>query len=83
MADLAFGDVDLQDAIIAARGVPPLLSILQYGRSLAQEFAARTIWYLSTTIDNQHVLLEDRCIGRLIERQDIDLGGGALLLLLC
>ena len=39
ISDLAYGDEDMQDAIIEADGVPPLLNLLQ--SQLAQENAAR------------------------------------------
>ena len=48
-ADLAHGDDDLQDAIVAEGGLPPLLSLVQCGSPVAQEFAARAIWYLATS----------------------------------
>ena len=57
LADIANGDEMLQLAIIEAAGLSPLLSLVQNGSSLAQEHAARTIWYLSTSIDNQHTLV--------------------------
>ena len=66
LADLALDDVDLQDAIIEAGGVKPLLSLVQCGSALSQENAARTIWYLATSKDNQHVLVKHGAITDLV-----------------
>jgi hypothetical protein len=43
LADLACNDISMQDAIIAANGVPPLLSLVRSGTQLAQEHAAATM----------------------------------------
>jgi hypothetical protein len=49
LADLACNDISMQDAIIAANGVPPLLSLVRSGTQLAQEHAAATMCHLATT----------------------------------
>ena len=66
LADLSDGDGELQDAIIEAGGVPPLLSLVQCGSSLAQEHAARAIWHLSTATCNQQVIVKHYAIPDLV-----------------
>ena len=74
LADLAYNDGELQDAIIAAGAVPPLLSLVQCGSALAQEYAARAIWYLcfagpeltSACFCNQRVVVKSFAIPELI-----------------
>ena len=69
LAEFADGDADLQDAIIDAGGVPKLLQLMHEGKSgstVAQEHAARTLWHLSTSIDNQAVIIECGCIPELV-----------------
>ena len=46
LSDLAKGDEDMQDAIIADGGVTPLLALVRAGSPEAQEHAARAIWAL-------------------------------------
>lgn len=67
LGDLAFGDLILQDAIIEAGSVRPLLSLVQCGSAVAQECAARTLWYLATSIHNQHVLVSHKAIPDLVD----------------
>lgn len=67
LADLAFNDFDLQDAIIEAGGVSPLLSLVQYGSAIAQEYSARTTWYLASSLHNQHVLVNHNAIQTLVD----------------
>ena len=66
LADLAHNDFELQDAIIDADGIPPLLSLVQCGTSLSQEFAAQCVWYLASSIDNQKTLVDSTCITDLV-----------------
>ena len=66
LAQLACGDVCMQDTIIEMGGVPPLLSLVKCGSPLAQEHAARTIWYLAGQLDNQRTLVQDNTIQELI-----------------
>ena len=66
LADLACNDISMQDAIIAANGVPPLLSLVRSGTQLAQEHAAATMWYLATTAENQRVIVRSNSIMDLV-----------------
>tara|TARA_B110000046_G_C12628849_1_gene247819 strand:- start:173 stop:526 length:354 start_codon:yes stop_codon:yes gene_type:complete len=42
LAEIALDDPDMQEAIIDAKGVPPLLTLIRLGSVLGQEHAART-----------------------------------------
>jgi len=64
---MAYGDEDMQDAIIAADGVPPLVQLMRPASSpLGQEHAARAIWYLCSSIHNQTEVVEKGCIPELV-----------------
>jgi vacuolar protein 8 len=64
---MAYGDEDMQHAIIAADGVPPLVQLMRPASSpLGQEHAARAIWYLCSSIDNQTEVVEKGCIPELV-----------------
>ena len=64
---MAYGDEDMQDAIIAADGVPRLVQLMRPTSSpLGQEHAARAIWYLCSSIDNQTEVVEKGCIPELV-----------------
>jgi vacuolar protein 8 len=64
---MAYGDEDMQDAIIAANGVPPLVQLMRHASSpLGQEHAARAIWYLCSSIHNQTEVVEKGCIPELV-----------------
>ena len=49
----------MQEAIINAKGVPPLLTLIRLGSVLGQEHAARTVWHLAALLETQGELL--RC----------------------
>lgn len=66
LSDLAFGDRDLQDAIIEQEGVAPLLSLVRSGSLQAQEFSARALWYLASSIENQRLLVQKSAIVDLV-----------------
>ena len=66
LADLACNDISMQDAIIAANGVPPLLSLVRSGTQLAQEHAAATMCHLATTAENQRVIVRSNSIMDLV-----------------
>jgi hypothetical protein len=57
IADFAHGDRRVQDAVIRAGGVPPLLSLLRIGSATSQENAARALWHLCEATDNQGVVV--------------------------
>ena len=48
LAEMAFGDATIQDAILTSNGLPPLLSLVQagVGSALAAECAVRVVWCL-------------------------------------
>ena len=66
LAELTFGDIDLQDAVIDAEGVPKLLQLVVGGSALAQEHAAATLWHISTSEHNQARLVMSGCIPELV-----------------
>ena len=67
LSDLAEGDPILQNAIIDEGGIDPLLSLVRSGTQIAQEYAARAIWYLSTQIDNQNFVVEGGAVMDLVQ----------------
>ena len=69
LAELANGDPDMQDAIIEACGVTRLLALVHEGKQgtqIAQEHAARAIGHLSTSVENQKVIVSEGCIPELV-----------------
>ena len=56
----------MQDSIIDDNGVAPLLSLVRDGSKTAQEHAASTMWHLSTTAENQKVVVENYAITDLV-----------------
>ena len=66
LADLAHDNHDMQDAIIEAGGVPPLLAFIRSGTLVGQEHAARAIWHLAEQIDNQQVHVDSNAIPDLV-----------------
>ena len=66
LAELAYGDKDMQDTIIHSSGVPPLLSLVRSGSPTAQEHAARAMWFLSMQMVNQTVVVENGAIPDLV-----------------
>lgn len=66
LCDLAFGDDAMQDAIIAAHGVAPLLQLVRSSTPQGQEHAARAIWYLCENVHNQTQIVEQGCIPELV-----------------
>ena len=76
LADLALDDVDLQDAIIEADGVGPLLAFIRTGSQLGQEHAARAIRNLclrpatgtvAQMIKNQTAIVDCNTIPELVQ----------------
>ena len=55
LCDLAFGDDAMQDAIIDAGGVPPLLSLIRGSTPEGQEHAARAIWFLCSNLTTRSI----------------------------
>ena len=58
LSNLADGDEHMQASIIDHQGIAPLLSLVRSGSAIAQEWAARAIWYLSTSSENQSAVVE-------------------------
>jgi hypothetical protein len=57
LADLAQADEAMQDAIISAGAVRPLLELTRLGSPVAQEHAARVVVGLCEQIDNQRIMV--------------------------
>ena len=76
LGDIALFNADMQDAIIQAGGVPPLLSFIRTGTVLGQEYSARAIWHLcelalpgnpgESDIQNQSIVVECGAIKDLV-----------------
>ena len=58
---------DMQDAIIDADGVAPLLSLQRTGTILAQEHTARTLWHLAKTSDTHQAIIDANAIPELVQ----------------
>ena len=56
----------MQDAIIKAGGVPPLLNLVRLGSQLAQENATRAVWHLCAATVNQGVIVHAGAIADLV-----------------
>jgi hypothetical protein len=52
----------MQDSIIEAGGVPPLLARFHASEERTQEHAARCVWHLCETLDNQQALVDEGTI---------------------
>ena len=70
IADLAYGDLSMQDRLIANDCVKHLLTLLRHGEMLAQEYAARAIWHLCASTINQGVVVESGAISELVGLSD-------------
>lgn len=66
LAEIAHDNPDMQDAIIDASGVPPLLNFIRIGSLNGQEHAARAIWHLADIDDNHRVLVDSGAISDLV-----------------
>ena len=66
LADLAYGDVEMQQAILRAGGVPPLLRLVRDSSPVCQHLAARAVWHLCGTIDHQGTLVERGAVADLV-----------------
>ena len=58
LADVAYKNHEMQDAIIEAGGVPPLLQFIRHGSQLGQEHAGRAIWHLAESSETHELLIE-------------------------
>ena len=74
LSDLAYRDAAMQEAILEADGVPPLLHLLRNGSPLAQEHAARAIWHLCELTSNQQAVVD---CGVIVELVALSKGGTA------
>ena len=66
LSDLAYGDTDMQDAIIAADGIQPFITLLRTGSKVSQEHAARAIWHLCAAPDNQGLIVDAGAVAELV-----------------
>ena len=66
LSDLSDNDADMQDAIIEAGGVPPLLNLLKTGSPRSQEYAISAIWHLCHETYNQKAVVECGVIVELV-----------------
>ena len=66
LSDLAYGDLAMQQLFIERGAVPPLLTLIKLGSSVAQENAARCIWHLCAAPSNQGVVVEAGAISELV-----------------
>ena len=66
ISDLAYGDEDMQDAMIETGSVPPLLLLTRNGSVTAQEHSARAIWHLCAATDNQGLIVDCGAITELV-----------------
>ena len=66
LSALADGDSLMQQGIIGCAGVAPLLSLVRSGSQIAQEHAARAIWYLSSSAKNQVAVVDAGAISDLV-----------------
>lgn len=67
LADIAYRNYSMQDAIIEANAVPSLLAYIRTGSQLGQEHAARAIWHLCALFENQGVIVECGTITELVQ----------------
>ena len=66
LAELALGDGELQQIIIAEEAIPRLLTLIRHGSPLAQEHAARAVWHLCEHTCNQGRVVEGGAIADLV-----------------
>ena len=66
LAEICYNNASMQDAIIEAEGVAPLLAFMRTASTLGQQHAARAIWHLAQEIDNQMTLADLGAIPELV-----------------
>lgn len=66
LCDLTYGDVAIQDAVIAQGGIAPLLIMLRLASELGQEYAARVLWHLCASVHNQGTVVAEGTIVELV-----------------
>ena len=67
LADLAHDNHEMQEVIIQAGGVPPLLAFIRMGSQIGQEHAARAIWHLAALTEAQMDLVGAGAIPDLVQ----------------
>ena len=67
LADIAYNNADMQDAIIEAGAVPALLAFIRIGSQLGQEHAARAIWHLAALFEVHVIIIEAGAIPDLVQ----------------
>jgi hypothetical protein len=58
LAEIAFGNAEMQDAIIAAGGVPMLLNVIRSGSPLGQEHAARAVRNTAERVESHTTIVD-------------------------
>ena len=66
LCDLTYGDVVIQDAVIAEDAISNLLVMIRLGSELGQEYAARVIWHLCASVHNQGTVVDQGTIVDLV-----------------
>ena len=66
ISEFVYGDVEMQDAMIEAGSVPPLLLLTRNGSVTAQEHSARAIWHLCAATDNHGMIVDCGAITELV-----------------
>lgn len=66
LSDLAYGDVNMQNAMIDDDCVNPLINCLRNGSKLSQEHAARAIWHLCADMSNQGHIVHCGAVAELV-----------------
>jgi hypothetical protein len=67
LCDIALDDLEMQDAILSFGGAPPLLHLCRSESMTTQELAARCLWYLARSVDNQPILVQCGVIAEWVE----------------
>ena len=67
LADIAFENDEMQEAIIDSGGIPYLLNVMRTGSQLGQEHAARVLRNLAMETENQNALVDANTIPELVQ----------------
>ena len=67
LADVAHRNDEMQDAVIDAGGVQPLLTFMRLGTQLGQEHAARAIWHLAAHRETHAQIVGCGAISELVQ----------------
>ena len=67
LADLAHDSYDMQEAIVDAGAVPPLLAFIRIGSPAGQEQAARAVWHLAEFNEHQPPIVSAGAVSDLVQ----------------